>query len=111
MPMPASATPSRRSWSELSAEDQRLHLQAQHTARVRVATLRLDNDEALRRGIAGRDIYSALKKEIDAERHDFREAYLSRSDTMVDYLHLEIVARLAHEDEKLLGAEYPGPMV
>jgi len=48
---------------------------------------------------------------IDAERHDFREAYLSRSDTMVDYLHLEIVARLAHEDEKLLGAEYPGPMV
>jgi hypothetical protein len=109
--VPASATSSRRSWAELPAEDQRLHLQAQHTARVRVATLRLDNDEALRRGIAGRDIYGALKKEIDAERHDFLETYLSKSDTMVDYLHLEIVARLAHEDEKLLGAGYPGPMV
>ncbi len=105
------AGPVKRAWSELPAEDQRLHLQAQHTARVRVATLRLDYDEALRRGIAGRNIYGALKKEIDAARADFRQAYLSKSGTMVDYLHLEIVARLAHEDEKLLGAGYPGPMI
>jgi hypothetical protein len=29
---------------------------------------------------------------------------------MVDYLHLEIVRSLAHDDERLLGAGYPGPM-
>jgi hypothetical protein len=30
---------------------------------------------------------------------------------MVDYLHLEIVRSLAHDDDRLLGSSYPGPMV
>jgi hypothetical protein len=30
---------------------------------------------------------------------------------MVDYLHLEILRSLAHDDDRLLGPEYPGPMV
>jgi hypothetical protein len=31
--------------------------------------------------------------------------------SMVDYLHLELVATLAHGDELLLGADYPGQML
>jgi hypothetical protein len=111
MPAPAGSTAGRRTWAELPAAEQRLHLQAQHTVRVRVAALRLDHGEALGRGAAQRDVYAALKKEIDAERDDFRHDYLEKSPTMVDYLHLEILSRLAHNDEKLLGADYPGPMI
>lgn len=99
------------SWDDLSPEDQRLHLQAQRMARVRVAEFRLYDEDALRRGIAGSGIYEALEGKIDAARKEFLQSYLSKSVTMVDYLHMEILRSLAKDDPKLLGATYPGPMV
>jgi hypothetical protein len=101
----------RRSWDALSAEDQKLHLQAQRVARVRVASMRLDREEAWRRGLAHSDVYGALRREIESARTEFLQTFLSKSSTMVDYLHLEILRSLAHEDDRLLGREYPGPMV
>jgi hypothetical protein len=98
-------------WDELTPEDQKLHLQAQRAARVRVATMRLDLEEALNRGTADRNIYGALRSDIDAARQEFLNGFLSQSPTMVDYLHLEILRTLAHGDEQLLGTDYPGPMV
>jgi hypothetical protein len=99
------------SWDDLSPEDQRLHLQAQRVARVRVAEIRLYEEESLRRGIAGSNIYEVLEAKIDAARREFLQSFLSKSATMVDYLHLEILRSLAKDDTKLLGATYPGPMV
>jgi hypothetical protein len=103
--------PERRTWDELSAEDQRLHLQAQRTVRVRVAEIRLYHADALRKGVFDGNIYEALRSEIDAARADFLQTFLSRSPTMVDYLHLEVLRSLAHDDDRLLGPDYPGPMV
>jgi hypothetical protein len=100
-----------RSWGDLSQEDQRLHLQAQRTARLRVAEMRLYHEEALRRGVDNNDIYAALQTPVDAARSQFLQSYLSKSPTMVDYLHLEILRSLAHNDDRLLGQNYPGPMV
>jgi hypothetical protein len=80
-------------------------------ARVRVAEMRLYHDNELRTGVAGGDIYGAMQKEIDAARDQFLQEYLSKSPTMVDYLHLEILRSLAHDDDRLLGHNYPGPMV
>jgi hypothetical protein len=110
-PVPATSTTGRLAWGELSTEDQQLHLQAQRTARVRVASLRLNHDEAVKRGLANRDIYSALAEQIDNARREFLRTYIAKTPTMVDYLHLEILASLAHNDEHLLGGGYPGPMV
>lgn len=101
----------RLSWDALSAEDQRLHLQAQRLARVRVAEMRLYNDAEIRRGIASGDIYRPLQNEIDRARAEFLQKFLANSSTMVDYLHLEILRGLAHDDDGLLGQSYPGPMV
>jgi hypothetical protein len=98
-------------WKDLSAEDQRIHLQAQRVARVKVAEMRLYHAEALRRGVFDGNIYAALKAEIDSAREEFLKSFLAKSPTMVDYLHLEILRSLAHEDDRLLGHEYPGPMV
>jgi hypothetical protein len=101
----------RRGWDELSPEDQRLHLQAQRMARVRVAEMRLYHDRALKSGVAASDIYTALQSEIDAAREQFLQTFLAKSPTMVDYLHLEILRSLAHDDDRMLGKNYPGPMV
>jgi hypothetical protein len=101
----------RPKWDELPPDEQRIHLQAQRMARVRVAAMRLYQDEAISRGLIGSDIYGALRSEIDAARHEFLQTFLSKSPTMVDYLHLEILRSLAHDDDRLLGPDYPGPMV
>jgi hypothetical protein len=109
--VPASSTTERRVWEELSQDDQKLHLQAQRVARVRVAELRLYNAEELRKGVFVGDIYNALRGGIDSARTEFLQSYLSKSPTMVDYLHLELLRSLAHDDDRLLGKDYPGPMV
>ena len=101
----------KRSWENLSPEDQRLHLQAQRTARLRVAEMRLYHEVELRSGVANGDIYAALQTPIDSARTQFLQTYLSKSHSMVDYLHLEILRSLAQEDDRLLGQRYPGPMV
>jgi hypothetical protein len=107
-PQTAAAVPS---WDDLSPEDQRLHLQAQRVARVRVAEIRLEEEDALRQGLAASNLYSTLASRIDAARREFLQSFLSKSTTMVDYLHLEIVRSLAGNDSAHLGAGYPGPMV
>ena len=109
--IPASATVERRDWSDLSQEEQRLHLQAQRSARVRVAEMRLDHADELREATYQGNIYKALKTEIDVARTAFLQEFLSRTPTMVDYLHLEILRSLARDDDRLLGPDYPGPMV
>jgi hypothetical protein len=109
--VPASVTTERRLWEELSQDDQKLHLQAQRVARVRVAELRLYNAEELRKGVFDGDIYNALLGGINSARTEFLQSFLSKSPTMVDYLHLELLRSLAHDDDRLLGKDYPGPMV
>lgn len=100
-----------RSWDDLNPEDQRLHLQAQRVARVKVAEMRLRHPDELRRGLFEGNVYEALKSAIDAARAEFLQSFLAKTETMVDYLHLEITRSLVHDDEKLLGSNYPGPMV
>ncbi len=110
--LPASAVSAEpRVWTDLSADDQKLHLQAQRVARVKVAEMRLYHPEELRNGIGSGNIYNVLHTEIDNARSAFLQAFLSKSPTMVDYLHLELLRSLAHDDDRLLGEDYPGPMV
>lgn len=101
----------RLTWDALSADDQKLHLRAQRMARVRVAEMRLYHEADLRNGVASADIYGALQTAIDTARDRFLHEFLAKSQTMVDYLHLEILGSLAHDDDRLLGHNYPGPMV
>jgi hypothetical protein len=100
-----------QSWNDLTPEDQRLHLQAQRVVRVKVAEMRLYHADELRDGVASGNVYGSLQTEIDSARRSFLQSFLSKSPTMVDYLHLEILRSLAHDDDRLLGENYPGPMV
>jgi hypothetical protein len=98
-------------WEGLSPEEQRAHLRAQRFARVQVAEIRLAEPEAVQAGRGRSDLYEALKGRIDAAREKFRELFFASCPSMVDYLHLEIVRTLAHDDSELLGKDYPGPIV
>lgn len=99
------------SWFTLSREDRELHLRAQRFSRVQVAGIRLYQSEKVKNGRTSRDLYTSLKEEIDSAREAFRGEFLNASDSMVDYLHLELVRTLANDDVELLGQDYPGPMV
>jgi hypothetical protein len=99
------------SWFSLSREDKELHLRAQRLARVQVAEIRLFQSEKVKKGRTAHDLYTSLQEEIHAAREAFRGEFLNASDSMVDYLHLELVRTLANDDVELLGKDYPGPMV
>jgi hypothetical protein len=97
-------------WSQLSREDQDLHLRAQRFARVRVAEMRLYKSQAVHSGRAQRNLYAALKEDIDSAREAFRRDFISASPAMPDYFHLELLRTLANDDVGLLGEDYPGPL-
>lgn len=97
-------------WDSLPAEAQRQHLQAQRFSRVKVAELRLYHADLVRDGRAKSDLYGALRGEIDRLRSEYQKDFAS-TPTMVDYLHLELLRTLAHDDDRLLGANYPGPLL
>ena len=105
-----SGSPQVSTWDALSREEQEIHLRAQRAARVEAAEIRLYEAGAVEAGRERRDLYDALRPRIDAAREAFRRQYFSATPTMVDYLHLEIVRTLAHDDPDLLGKEYPGPL-
>jgi hypothetical protein len=109
-PLEPAAENGAASWSKLTPEQQALHLRAQRTARVRIAQIRIAESDALRKGARTGDIYNALRNSIDAARSEFEKTYMTQSPTMVDYLHLEIMRSLAHDDSGLLGPDYPGPV-
>lgn len=99
------------SWSSLSHDEQDLHLKAQRFARVKVAEMRLYKSAAVRSGRIEQNLYDALRVEIDNGREAYKEQFLALSPTMLDYFHVELVRTLANDDDALLGADYPGPLV
>jgi len=89
-----------------------LHLHAQRFAQVAVARMRVEQQAAVRDGQNRRDLYSALRSEIDQAREQYRSQFLAgQSKTMVDYLYLELVRSLANEQDQLLGSGFPGRLI
>jgi len=98
-------------WDRLSAEEQQIHLRAQRWARVRMAEVRLRQSAAVQSARARQNLYEALREPLDNAREEFRKSFFAPCPSMVDYLHLELLRTLAHEDADLLGKDYPGPLV
>jgi len=103
VPGMVAGTPSR----SVAAADASRHYAAQRFARVRVAEILMHSPAAVDRGRRDRRLYVYLKDALDAARREFRTAYLEPCASMADYLHQEVVHRLAHDDAALLGTEYP----
>ena len=111
-PAPAAPAPEPMSaWDALSPQEQAIHLRAQRFARVQAAEMRLQDAAAVQSGRLQRNLYGTLRARIDDARVTFRRTYFAQCSNMVDYLHLELVRTLAHDDPDLLGKDYPGPLV
>jgi hypothetical protein len=110
-PTPAVEPARASAWDALPPEEQAVHLRAQRFARVQVAQMRLNDAAAVQSGRSNRDLYGALRAHIDDAREVFRQKFFAQSSHMVDYIHVEIVRTLAHDDADLLGKDYPGPLV
>ncbi len=87
------------------------NVRAQRFARVKVAEMQLYAADRVKAGQTARDVYSALKPQIDEARDAFAGQFLTPANGTPDYLHREIVQGLAQNDEALLGPHYPGPLV
>jgi hypothetical protein len=91
------------------------HLPAQRFATVRVAEIQLYQAAQVKAGRSSADLYSALRPVLDAARAAYAEQFLvpgpAQANGVPDYLHQEIVRALANNDAKLLGPQYPGPLV
>ena len=110
-PAPAPPPRQRPTWESLPPEEQLIHLKAQRFARVQISQIRLKETQAVQSGRSSRDLYDALRQRIDDMRTVFHEQFFAACPSMVDYLHLELVRTLAHDDADLLGKDYPGPLV
>ena len=98
-------------WDNLPRDEQQIHLRAQRFARVRVAEMRLKHPDEVLAGRSRHGLYDGLRDLIDTARQAFQERFFAPCPSMVDYLHLELVRTLAHDDAELLGHDYPGPLV
>lgn len=105
------AKDSKQTWFQLSPQEQEIHLRAQRYARVQVAELRLYQSERVRQARKDSNIYGVFRQEIDQVRTDFKTQFVETCPSMLDYYHMEVVRILANENEKVLGPDYPGPLV
>ena len=97
-------------WAGLPRADQDLHARAERFARTQVAQIMLYKMRDVRAGRAAKDLYGALKGDIDAAREAYRNEYVNPARNLPDYFHAELVRTLAQEDAELLGPGYPGPL-
>jgi hypothetical protein len=109
-PASRQATPRPNGWNELRPEDQEVHLRAQRFARTQAAQLRLYKPQEVREGRATSDLYGMLQPHIDQARQAYHDQFVVGCESMVDYLHFELIKTLANNDERLLGGAYPGPL-
>jgi hypothetical protein len=92
------------------AGDRESHYRAQRFARTKVAELLLYKSNDVKSGRAEQHLYRRLREEIDAARDAFRHQFMAAVPSIPDYLHRELVTRLANNDAALLGDDYPGPL-
>ena len=91
----------------LDLKHESLEARARWFARVEVARMRLFHREALERGRAERNIYSALREQIDAARLAYRQDFVAVSGGIADYLDKELTG-LANDDANILGRSIRG---
>jgi hypothetical protein len=109
-PASSKASPRPNGWNDLRPEDQEVHLRAQRFARTQAAQMRLYRAHEVREGRATSDLYGMLQPHIDQARQAYHDQFVVGCESMVDYLHFELIKTLANNDERLLGGAYPGPL-
>jgi len=96
---------------EVSEDERRLHNDARRFARLLVSEIKLYNEQKVKEGRDGNDLYERLREAIDRSREMYDKRIQTPVAAKFDYFHYEIVNTLAEGDEAKLGGNYPGATV
>jgi hypothetical protein len=96
----------------LPESDRDSHKKAYRSARVAVQDLLAypQNQEKIADGRRNNTLYQLLKEEIDKNRETYQKRYGQTPARSYDYLHFELVTKLAENNPEALGPGYPGEM-
>lgn len=92
-------------------EERRLHTDARRFARILIDEIKLYNEQKVREGRAGNDLYKRLREEMDRSRQAYDKRVNPRVAARYDYFHHELINTLAEGDPSKLGDDYPGASV
>lgn len=96
---------------EVSEDERRLHNDARRFARLLVSEIKLYNEQKVKEGREGNDLYERLREAIDRSREMYDKRVQPPVAAKFDYFHYELVSNLAEGDANRLGASYPGANV
>lgn len=96
---------------EVSEDERRLHNDARRFARLLVSEIKLYNEQKVKEGRDGSDLYDRLREAIDRSREMYDKRVQPPVAAKFDYFHYELVNTLAEGDDNKLGASYPGSTV
>ncbi|MFQ5738248.1 MAG: hypothetical protein ACE5JX_04505 [Acidobacteriota bacterium] len=96
----------------LSAEElERYHHEARRFARLLVSEIKLYNEEAVESGRAHSDLHRRLQTDIERSREMYQKRVHPGVRSLTDHFHDQLVRILAQGEERLLGSDYPGPVL
>lgn len=96
---------------EVSEDERRLHNDARRFARLLVSEIKLYNEQKVKEGREGNELYDKLREAIDRSREMYDKRVQPPVAAKFDYFHYELVSSLAEGDADKLGASYPGASV
>jgi len=96
---------------EVSEDERRLHNDARRFARLLVSEIKLYNEQKVKEGRDGNDLYERLREAIDRSREMYDKRVQPPVAAKFDYFHYELVSNLAEGDSNKLGNSYPGSAV
>ncbi len=89
--------------------DRDVHKKAHRFARVAVQDLLTYHKGKIADARKNKNLYLVLKEDIDKTRENYQKRFGQTAAGVFDYLHYEMVVKLAGNDSTTLGAQYPGP--
>jgi hypothetical protein len=96
---------------DVAEDERRLHNDARRFARLLVSEIKLYNEQKVKEGRDGNDLYDRLKEAIDRSREMYDKRVQPPVAAKFDYFHFELVNTLAEGEESKLGSTYPGATV
>ncbi len=96
---------------EVTEDERRLHNDARRFARLLVSEIKLYNEQKVKEGRDGSDLYERLREAIDRSREMYDKRVQPPVAAKFDYFHYELVNTLAEGDDNKLGTGYPGSAV
>jgi hypothetical protein len=85
------------------------HRKAHRFARVAVQDLLSYHRDKIEQGRRSKNLFALLKEDIDKTRENYQKRFGETPARAFDYLHYEMVSKLAGNDPSVLGDQYPGP--